>query len=134
MSRELPAGGSPGRLRVLVVDDNPDMLETVSIVLSYMGHDVSVAHNGEDALSQMQAEPPQVVLLDVGMPVLDGYATASRARDLSARADMYLIAMTGWGRDEDKARAIDSGFDAHITKPFEMDDLRAVLASLRFPR
>ncbi len=132
MASEITSAGK--RLRILAADDNADLLETLSMVLDYMGHDIELASNGEEALEKMEHQRPQVVLLDVGMPVLDGYGAVARARTFAWRNEMYVIAMTGWGTEDDKQRALDAGFDMHIVKPFDTDALRTLLASLTFPR
>lgn len=118
---------------ILVVDDNPDLVETLVAVLQMLGHQVVAARNGEDALAEMASSPPDLVLMDVGMPGMSGYDVARRVSGESWRARATLVAMTGWGRDEDRQRALDSGFDMHVVKPLDLEHLRALLESLQAP-
>lgn len=113
-------------LRVVVADDNRDAADTLADFLRLEGHEVGVAYDGEQALQQYEALQPGVVLLDIGMPRLDGYEVARRIRALplkeGASAPM-LIALTGWGQASDKAEAEAAGFDRHLTKPVDPDEL-----------
>lgn len=118
---------------ILVVDDNPDLVETLVAVLQMLGHRVAPARSGEDALVQMEASPPDLVLMDVGMPGMSGYDVARRVASQSWRARATLVAMTGWGRDEDRQRALEAGFDMHVVKPLDLEHLRALLDSLQAP-
>jgi CheY-like chemotaxis protein len=117
-------GEGPGRVpmaaarkRVLVVDDNVDSAEMMSTLLEMHGHDVRMAHEGETALAAAREFEPEVGLLDIGLPGLDGYELASRLRQDAGPRRLHLIAVTGWGHDEDRQRARLAGFDAHLTKP-----------------
>jgi PAS domain S-box-containing protein len=116
--------------RVLVVDDNHDAANSLAMLLQYLGADVDVAHNGHEALERFQAATPAVVLLDIGMPEMDGYevARAIRARETDGRVP--LVALTGWGQEEDRRRAREAGFDHHLVKPADIDALKALLAAL----
>jgi CheY-like chemotaxis protein len=105
--------------RVLIADDNRDAAESLAILLRLEGHEVAVATNGREALSVFQALGPQIVLLDIGMPELDGYEVARRIRQSPAGRQTLLIAITGWGQDSDKAQATAAGFNHHFTKPIE---------------
>ncbi len=105
--------------RVLIADDNRDAAESLSMLLQIDGHSVTVAYDGQQALESIETSRPEVALLDVGMPELDGYEVARRVR-LDARIrNTLLIAVTGWGQESDKARALAAGFDLHFTKPVE---------------
>jgi CheY-like chemotaxis protein len=115
-------------LRILVADDNQDAADSLAMLLSLEGHAVRVAHGGRAAIALAQSFRPQVVLLDIGMPELDGYGTARLLRKESWGAEIGLIALTGWGQEEDKNRAYESGFNAHLTKPVDIDQLRELLA------
>jgi CheY-like chemotaxis protein len=115
------------RLSVLVVDDNPDQAESLAMVLQGAGHDVRVAGDGLDALEAARASRPEVVLLDLGMPGMNGFEAAHRLQqDPAARPDL-LVAVTGWSSDEDRRRTRAAGFAHHLTKPA---DPAAVLALL----
>jgi PAS domain S-box-containing protein len=119
------------RKRVLVVDDNRDAANSLAMLLEFLGADVAVAHGGREALERFAAYRPAVVLLDIGMPEMDGYEVA---RTIRGREDggghVTLIALTGWGQEEDRRRARDAGFDHHLVKPADIDALQALLATL----
>jgi CheY-like chemotaxis protein len=121
-------------MRVLVVDDNADLVDSLSAVLGFLGEEVRTASSGEEALACMEEWVPEVVLMDVGMPGMSGYEAATRARARAWGRDAVLVAMTGWGRDEDRARALAAGFDRHVVKPLDLDALRTLLADLRARR
>jgi PAS domain S-box-containing protein len=110
--------GSKSR-RVLIADDNPDGAETIAMLLRMSGHEVHVAHNGTEALELATREKPDVALLDIGMPGLSGYELATRIRGEAWGAHMTLIAVTGWGQEEDKRKSRAAGFDHHFTKPMD---------------
>ncbi|WP_427912871.1 ATP-binding protein [Ramlibacter sp. MMS24-I3-19] len=122
-----PASG--GR-KVLVVDDNVDAASTLEALLSLHGLSVSVAHDGAAAVGKVEAEQPDVVVMDIGMPVMNGYEAARRIRMQMPGARPMLIALTGWGQYADKARAAEAGFDVHFVKPLRIDDLLGCLARL----
>jgi signal transduction histidine kinase/ActR/RegA family two-component response regulator len=117
--------------RILVVDDNRDAADMLGSLLTADGHEVAVAYDGADALNLAPDLRPEVGLVDIGMAGMNGYELAARLRD--AFAGMFLVAITGWGQDEDRRRALASGFDAHLTKPAEPAALAALLAH-RFPQ
>ena len=114
-------------LRILVVDDSADLLESMETVLRLMHHDVETAASGEDALRRMEDWRPDLAIVDVGMPGMSGYEVASRARRQAWGSRAHLVAMTGWGRAEDRERALHAGFDRHVVKPVDFDQLRALL-------
>ncbi len=116
--------------RVLVVDDNRDSAESMRMLLEYMGADVRVASDGREALQAFDAYDPAVVLLDIGMPGMDGYevARAIRARSPARRA--AIVALTGWGQAEDRRRSREAGFDHHLVKPADLAALQSLLGSL----
>jgi PAS domain S-box-containing protein len=113
------AADSTVRRRVLVADDNRDGAESLAILLGVAGHEVSVVHDGAAALTALERMRPEVALLDIGMPGLNGYEVAKRVRQMSFGRSILLVAITGWGQDKDKARARQAGFDHHFTKPIE---------------
>ena len=129
--RDLPHPRAPTpQKRVLIVEDNPDSAETLRQLMKLEGHIAEVAHDGASALTRLDEFPADVVLLDVGLPRMDGYmvAHAIRARFESARLRPRLIALTGYGREEDRNAALRSGFDDHLTKPVDPRRLLALVA------
>jgi PAS domain S-box-containing protein len=119
-----------GARRVLVVDDNADAAETLAEIARMLGHDVDVANDGASALDKARANPPDVVLCDIGLPGMSGYDVA-RALRASRGAGMQLIAVTGYAQPEDVRRAVEAGFDAHLAKPANLDVLMKLLAGAR---
>jgi len=114
--------------KVLVADDNRDAANALALLLRLAGHDVRVAHDGEGALALAREFEPDCAVLDIGMPDLNGYEVARRLRQSTSGKKVRLIALTGWGQDEDKRRAHDAGFDHHLTKPVDRERLDALLA------
>jgi signal transduction histidine kinase len=123
-----PASVAARRRRILVADDNTDAGESLAMLLRLDGHEVELATNGTDALHLFERTRPDVAILDIGMPGLNGYEVAQRIRG-NGNKDVLLIAVTGWGQDADKARATEAGFNRHFTKPVEPTALTALLAS-----
>jgi two-component system CheB/CheR fusion protein len=124
-------GDSPRPFRVLVVDDHEDATASLGILLRLMGHDVRVANDGASAIEAACAFRPEVVLLDIGMPVMDGYEVARRLRREPSCDGARLIALTGYGRDEDRQRSRSAGFDDHLVKPVDLESLRRLLNGTR---
>jgi len=124
------ANSGPKPLRILVADDNEDVLEMLSWVLESQGHEVQTARDGLEAVAAAETMHPQLAILDVGMPNLDGYGAARAIRALPGGADIKLIAQTGWGQPDDMRRAEEAGFDLHLTKPIDMQRLSDAIASL----
>ena len=123
------------RRRVLVVDDNRDAADSLCLVLTLLGADVRVAYGGKEALEAMASWHPSVVLLDIGMAGMDGYEVARRVRQQPDLGDVHLVALTGWGQERDRRESIEAGIDRHVTKPIDVDALKALLGSLlRTPR
>lgn len=116
--------------RILVVDDNEDAAVSTAMLLEAMGNEVLTAYDGEEALGVASDFRPQVILLDLGMPKLNGYEAARRLRQESWGKEMILIALTGWGQDQDRQRTRDAGFDHHLVKPVDPTALRNLLAEL----
>lgn len=112
-----PPSAPPSGRRVLVVDDNEDVRVTTASLLELQGHEVASAADGEQALEVAHSWRPEVVLLDIGLPRIDGYEVARRMRRESWGEELFLVAMTGWGQDKDRQLAYEAGFDAHVTKP-----------------
>jgi DNA-binding response OmpR family regulator len=117
----------PGR-RVLVVDDNLDSAETIALMAQLWGHDVRTAHDGQAALTTAADYRPEVVLLDIGLPGMDGFEVAKRLREQEWMAGVMLVAMTGYGQEEDRRRSREAGFDHHMVKPIDPGALEALLA------
>ena len=113
--------------RVLVVDDNQDAIETLQTLLESLGATVAVAGNGREALVQFERFGPDAVLLDIGMPGMDGYEVARRIRALPAGSATPLIAVTGWGQQDDIRRCFEAGFDHHLVKPLDLDKLWEII-------
>jgi PAS domain S-box-containing protein len=122
------AAAGPAR-RVLVVDDNVDAAEALRTLLSMQGHTVVAAFDGPTALKQIEVFQPEVVLLDLGLPGLSGIEVARRARALPRGKEMLLVAVTGWGQDEDRQKTKEAGFDLHLTKPVDGGQLVSILAA-----
>jgi signal transduction histidine kinase/ActR/RegA family two-component response regulator len=123
------ATGARTGARVLVVDDNRDGAETLAAVLEFMGATPRIAHDGEEALRAAREFAPQLVLLDIGLPGMDGYETARRLRELPGQRPR-LVALTGYGSEQDKQRALEAGFDEHHVKPLAPDITQDLLARL----
>lgn len=119
------------RQRVLVVDDNRDAASSMGLLLKILGAEVEVANSGPTALSAVESYHPAVVLLDLGMPEMDGYEVARRIRERPEFDDVTLIALTGWGQDEDRRRAHEAGFNHHLVKPADISSLQELLAPPR---
>jgi signal transduction histidine kinase len=117
--------GANGRRRVLVVDDNRDAADTLADALAALGHETRCAYDGLAAVQLARGFDPEVVLLDLGLPVLDGYEVARQIRAVGTRA--RLVAVTGYGQESDRRRTRESGFDSHLVKPIRMEDLAGVL-------
>ena len=122
--------GAPLQKRsVFVVDDNADAAESMAMLLRTVGHDVRIEHDGLEALKRLTAELPDVVLLDIGLPGIDGYEVARRLREQPGGATVRIYAMTGYGQEEDRRRSLEAGFDGHLVKPVIPSDLFALVDS-----
>ena len=119
------APATQGVRRVLLVEDNPDAAEAVLLLLHELGHDVRVVHDGREAIDAAQAFDPEVILLDIGLPGLDGYEVARRMRAMPRLAGALIVAVSGYGQEKDRLRSAEAGFDAHLVKPV---DPRAFIA------
>ena len=116
--------------RILVVDDSRDAAESLAVLLESLGADVHTASDGPAALDELEAFRPSVMLLDIGMPGMDGLEVARRARQRADGRDLTLIALSGWGQEEDRRRSREAGIDYHLVKPVDLDELGQLLTAL----
>jgi signal transduction histidine kinase len=123
-------GGVIGR-RILVVDDNRDIAESLGLLLKLEGHDMRIAYDGQQAVEIADTFQPEVVVLDIGMPHLNGHQTASELRKRAWAKTTIFVAVTGWGQPDDRRRSLDAGFDHHLVKPVDPMDLRVALERIR---
>jgi CheY-like chemotaxis protein len=116
--------------RILIVDDNQYVADASARLISVCGYETQVAYGGREAIQQVVTFAPHMVLMDIGMPDLDGYQTASTIRRQHAEANILLVAVTCWADDADKQRALESGFNLHVAKPVGLSTLYGLLALL----
>jgi CheY-like chemotaxis protein len=128
-SRTRPRGDPRGErsARILVVDDNVDLAQGLARLLQIYGHDVQIAHDGPSGLDKAKESKPEIVLLDIGLPGMDGYQVAAHLRQEETVKGATLIAISGYGQDEDRRRAMEAGFDHHLVKPIASEDLIKIL-------
>ena len=127
-ARPAPTKAEGAGRRILVVDDNEDGAEALADALLDLGHVVEMAHDGPAALAKIDSFLPEIAILDIGLPVMDGYELARRIREGGRVPDLQLIALTGYGQARDRARALEAGFDAHLVKPVSLDLLERAIA------
>ncbi|RFU44485.1 ATP-binding protein [Paraburkholderia sp. DHOC27] len=121
--------GPAGPAHVLLVDDNPDALQALGVLLGLDGHEVSTADSGREAVSVMSERPPEVAIVDLGMPDMDGFDVARAIREKPELNGILLVALSGYASESDKSRALAAGFDYHLTKPLSLDKLQYILAN-----
>jgi CheY-like chemotaxis protein len=126
-----PEATPNGQRRILVVDDNQDSADSSALVLELMGHQTAAAYSGEHGLQVAAEFQPEVMLLDIGLPGISGYEVARRVRDSAWGREVILIAVTGWGQDDDRRKSTEAGFDHHLVKPIDTVELVALLDKLR---
>ncbi|MDI3287148.1 GAF domain-containing protein [Polyangium sp. 15x6] len=126
-SGDAPAKGAVSSLKVLVVDDNVDGAESLAELLQLTGHTTEVAHTGPSALVAARAFEPDVVFLDIGLPGMTGYEVAQRLRAEDELGRVVLVALTGWGTEEDRRQAREAGFDYHLTKPVDLQEVQRIV-------
>ena len=119
------------RLRVLVIEDNHDAAEALAMLLELYGHDATVFSDGPKAIEAVRTAAFDLAFVDIGLPGMDGYEVARRIRKLANAKPMLLVALTGYGQDSDKQRALAAGFDEHLTKPVKIERLQALLKRAR---
>jgi len=127
---KVPASTVPASRRLLVVDDNVDSAESMAELLSLVGHQVRTAHDGVSALEEAFAQRPEFILLDIGLPRMDGYEVARRIRQNEGTRGATLIAMTGYGQEEDHRKTQEAGFDYHLVKPVNLDEVDRILRTI----
>jgi CheY-like chemotaxis protein len=121
---------APGKsLRIVVIDDNVDANESLNAVLQVMGHEVSAAFDGTAGFELIRDTHPKLVVCDIGLPGMDGYQIIARVRETMKDELPVMIALTGYGQPEDRARALAAGFDHHLTKPVDVEELLRVIAA-----
>jgi CheY-like chemotaxis protein len=125
-----PVPTTQDHVRILVVDDNEDAANMVAAALKFKGYQTRIAYDGLAALNTATIFKPHVAVLDLGLPVLDGYELAARLRELPGMAAVSLIAVTGYGQPSDRQRTQDAGFAHHVVKPVDLDTLDSILASV----
>jgi len=123
----VPGTEEPTGRRIVLAEDNEDARYVVALLLRTKGHEVETAEDGLQALEKIRDHRPDVALLDIGMPRMDGYEVARAIRQEPWGGEMFLVAMTGWGREADKHAASEAGFDLHLTKPVDIEDLQGIL-------
>jgi CheY-like chemotaxis protein len=116
------------RSRAVIIDDNRDAATTMSMFVEELGGSAVTAHDGASGLAAIETFHPDIVFMDIGMPGLDGYEVCRRIRQMPSQQHVVLVAVTGWGQAQDKRRALDVGFDAHLTKPVDPDAVAQLLA------
>jgi CheY-like chemotaxis protein len=114
---------------VLVADDHQDNADSLGMMLRVMGHEVRTAHDGYEAVQAAAAFRPEVALLDIGMPKMNGFEAARHIRERPWGREIALIAMTGWGQEEDRRRSLEAGFDQHVVKPVDPHRLQGLLVA-----
>jgi CheY-like chemotaxis protein len=119
-----------GKRRILIADDNPDVAEAFEMMLQAIGHDVETAHDGIEVIEKAERYQPDIIVLDIGMPKLNGYDVARHLRKQPWGRDIVLVAVTGWGDEKDKGRSHAAGFDVHLVKPVDPGALGSLLSSI----
>jgi len=115
------------RKKVLLIDDNPDALDSLRMLLEFVGHEIDVASDGCSGIERVLAWHPEAALIDIGLPDIDGYEVVSRLRAMNLGSRPLLVALTGYGQPEDRQRALAAGFDVHLTKPVDLEELTRIL-------
>jgi CheY-like chemotaxis protein len=116
--------------RILVVDDNRDAADSLARLIQSFGHEVKAVYDGPQALEETTSFEPDMALVDIGMPGMNGYETVAELRKRRGHVHLIVVAVTAWSRDEDKRRAYESGFDLHVAKPMSVEKLKELLRLL----
>jgi CheY-like chemotaxis protein len=125
---EVRAAAVPIRSRVVVIDDNKDAADTMAMLIEVLGGSARTANDGPSGIEAVNEFRPGIVFLDIGMPSMDGYETCRRIRMQPFSRDIVIVALTGWGQPQDKARAMLAGFDVHLTKPVDPNAVEKLLS------
>jgi CheY-like chemotaxis protein len=126
-----PVAPSTGSRRVLVVDDSHDAAESLAMLLELEGHEIHTAHDGAEAVRTAERVRPDVVLMDIGLPIVNGYEACRLIRTQAWGASMVMVALTGWGQEDDREQSRAAGFDLHLVKPVDHAELSRVISSAR---
>jgi signal transduction histidine kinase/ActR/RegA family two-component response regulator len=132
-AQEAPVVASTRSIRVLIVEDDPDAAEMLALTLSRLGHVTRIAHDGTTAITAAIEFAPELILLDIGLPVMNGYLVARKLRAMQQFTGVHMAAVTGWGQEEDRRKAREAGCDSHFTKPLSPDALEELLARVARP-
>jgi CheY-like chemotaxis protein len=116
--------------RILIIDDSRDASHSLKMLLGKVGHQVEVANSGKSGIEAAERFLPEIVLCDIGMPGMDGYEVAQSLRADETTRAAYLVAVTGYGQDADRLKALESGFDEHLTKPVGLSTLQSMIAAM----
>jgi len=125
-----PTIDASAKRRILIVDDNRDSADSLSMLLELAGNEIYTAHDGVEAVAAIEKHRPEVVLLDIGLPKLDGHEVCRRVREQPWGKDIVVIALTGWGQEDDRRRSEEAGFNGHLVKPVDYDKLLELLGTL----
>ena len=109
------------------IDDNRDSAESLALLLRLEGHELHEAYDGAEAITLAERHRPDAIVLDIGLPGINGYEACRRIRELRPEYDPLIVALTGWGQEDDRRRSADAGFDAHLVKPVDVEELRRLL-------
>ncbi len=131
---KLAAGYGSAPRRILLVDDNRDAADSLAMLLQSDGHDTHVAYDGATALERVESLQPEVILLDIGLPALNGYEVCQQIRARSSSRQAVVIAITGWGQESDRRKSRDAGFDAHLVKPVAYSELVTLVGQIAHRR
>jgi CheY-like chemotaxis protein len=121
------------RLRILIAEDNRDSADSLKTLLQALGYDTQVAYDGESAVHAAAALRPEVIIMDIGLPGINGYDAARRIRAQNPGMQVLIVALTGWGQEADRQRSAAAGIDHHLVKPLDLAGLQRILESLRKP-
>ena len=120
-------------LRILIVEDNRDSADSLKTLLEALGYQLQVVYDGEAAVRAAAAAPPDVIIMDLGLPGMNGYEAATKIRQQNSGKRPMIVALTGWGQQADRQRSAAVGIDHHLVKPLDLAELRRILASLEAP-